>query len=194
MMPADYLDQARRLLASLDATPPAQRWQMPFPMAVFGTLRAGFRNHHLMQLGRIAARQLAFLPHFRACQIDLVFHAGASAPFEIYFYEPADWQAVIDPVERLEGFSPHGPRTGSYHRSLAWLSLLPDEFQHAAYAPAMLEAERDLELKPASWPQYDRVPCWIYSSIAQNERAREMPDSPIIWDGVVFSGGSRIED
>lgn len=182
----NHVERAHRLLASLHETPPAQRWMIPFPMAVFGTLRAGFRNHHLMQLGRIADRKLAFLPHFRARQIDLVFHSGASAPFEVFFYEPADWQMMIEPVERLEGFAPTGPRTGSYHRTLAWLSLLSDDFRHPAYEPAMLEAERDLAIPAATWSEYDRVPCWIYSALAQNQRASERPDSPLIWDDVVY--------
>src|SRR5437899_1624417 len=105
-MAVDYLEESRRLLEALAATPPAQRWQLPFPLAVFGTLRAGFRNHALMQLGRIIGKRLAFLPHFRARQIDLVCHPGGSAPFEIYFYAHEDWTAVIDPVDRLEGFVP----------------------------------------------------------------------------------------
>lgn len=186
MMPIDHIEHARLLLESLPGTPPVERWSMPFPMAVFGTLRAGFCNHHLMQLGRIAARRLAFLPHFRARQIDLVYHLGASAPFEIYFYEPTEWQMIIEPIERLEGFAPTGPRTGSYHRTLAWLSLLPDDFRHPAYELAMLEWERDLEIPPATWSEHPRVPCWIYSSLAQNQRAREQPESPLIWDEVVY--------
>src|SRR5262245_24135553 len=114
-MSSDYLEQAHRLLALLPGTPAAQRWSIPFPMAVFGTLRAGFRNHHLMQLGRAASVKRAFLPHFRARQIDLVFSPNSSAPFEIYFYEPAEWEAVISPVDDLEGFVAQGNGTGSYH-------------------------------------------------------------------------------
>src|SRR5262249_27294325 len=146
IMAADPLILARELLAKLATTPAAARWHLPFPMGVFGTLRAGFRNHHLMQLGDITERRPAFLPHFKARQIDLIFHPGASAPFEIFGYAPDQWPLMIDAVDRLEGFAPAGPSTGSYQRTLAWLTLLPPDFAHPAYAAELLDAERDLGL------------------------------------------------
>lgn len=184
----NHLEDARRLHERLAGTPPRERWELPFPLAVFGTLRAGFRNHALMQLGPVAACRRAFLPHFRARQIDLICHPRASAPFEVYCYDPAAWAAVIDPVDRLEGFAAPGSPAASYHRSLAWLYLLPAEFTHPMFGPDMLEGERDLGLDPASWPTYERLPCWIYSSVRQNTHALSRPDSPIIWDGIVYRG------
>jgi len=180
------LEATRRLYAGFAPTPPDDRWRMPLPLAVFGTLRAGFRNHALMQLGPVAECHRAFLPHFRARQIDLYCHPGASAPFEIYCYEPDTWATVIDPVDRLEGFVAPGSPAASYHRSLAWLYLLPEGFAHAMFAPDMLERDRDLGLDPTTWPTYERLPCWIYSSVQQNELARPLPDSPVIWDGIIY--------
>jgi gamma-glutamylcyclotransferase (GGCT)/AIG2-like uncharacterized protein YtfP len=180
----DHPEQARRRLASLALTPAERRWQLPFPLGVFGTLRAGFGNHHLLQPDRAAGRRRAFLPHFRARELGLHFHPGASAPFEIYFYQPADWRAVIGPVDQLEDFAPPGSETAEFHRTLAWLALLPDGFEHPAFT-VPLEEERDLHIAPSAWAEHERVPCWIYSNIRANRRAAALADAPIIWDNVV---------
>ena len=172
-LPADWAESS-----------PLQRWRQPLPLAVFGTLRAGQRNHHLMQATPIVATRRAFLPHFRAEGIELYFHADGSAPFEIFWYDPAGWEEVLGPVEALEEFQP-GIVTNGYHRSLAWLSLLPADFDHPAFA-CELELSRDLGLAPAAWAGFERVPCWIYSNLAQNRLAQQHGAAPLIWDGVVF--------
>jgi len=165
-------------------TPPLLRWQLPLPLAVFGTLRAGQCNHHLLRSAPIRATYRAFLPHFRAEGIELYFHAHTCAPFEVYCYDAVGWEQVLGPVEALEEFRP-GEITTGYHRTLAWLHRLPADFDHPAFAVA-LEQPRDLALPPAFWRGCERSACWIYSSLAQNRLARAHGDGPLIWDGVVY--------
>jgi hypothetical protein len=129
---------------------------------------------------------LGFLPQFVACGIELVYRQGSSAPFEIYFYDPASWQNMIGPVDLLEDFCPGRDGRGNYQRSLAWLYLLPDDFHHAAYAADLYGIDRDLAIDSRSWGQFERLPCWIYSSVTQNRLAAAGPDSPLIWDDVVY--------
>jgi gamma-glutamylcyclotransferase (GGCT)/AIG2-like uncharacterized protein YtfP len=180
------LERAQLLLSTLPATPPAARWDFPFPLAVFGTLRDGMENNHLMHLGRIQAHHRAFLPHFVACDIELRYRRGATAPFEIFVYESDEWHKIIGPVDRLEDFSPDVSLEHGYHRTLAWLRLLPADYDHPAYTGAMLRGERDLGIDPATWVMYERVPCWIYANLAQNRRGSHEADCPIIWDGAHF--------
>ncbi|MBL8797872.1 MAG: hypothetical protein JNM56_28500, partial [Planctomycetia bacterium] len=169
--------------AVFEHTPPAERWALPFPLAVFGTLRVGFRNHHLMMRAPVAHHARACLPHCYARDIELYFRAGSSAPFEIFVYEPDAWRAVMPNIEALEEFVPGRFQEGGYYRTLAWLHLLPADFTHPAF-DAELAAERDLRIEPAQWQQAERVPCWVYSSLEQNRRLRSVGDAPLIWDGM----------
>jgi len=176
-------EYAHSLLGQLELTPALERWSLPFPLAVYGTLRQGFRNHHLMQRGPITHHCRAFLPHFFARDIELFFRQESTCPFEIFVYEPAAWRAVMPPIEQLEEFIPGRIMEGGYHRTLAWLSVLPDDYQHPAFS-SELPAERDLRIETEQWQLYVRVPCWVYLSVPQNRLAAGVAESPIIWDGV----------
>jgi hypothetical protein len=179
---ANAADEQRRLSSWLAATAAEKVWRLPFPMGVFGTLRAGCRNHALMRAQPIAKQQRAFLPQFAAREIGLHFRPGASAPFEIYGYAADAWHALIPAVDELEEFRPGHIDPTVYHRTLAWLYLLPEPFDHPMYDLAMLPHERDLQID-VQGSNYDRLPCWIYSGIEQNRLAATRADSPIIWDG-----------
>ena len=179
-----YLAGARTLYSALPNTPSAARWSLPFPLAVFGTLRRCFANHHLMQLGRIQAHRYAFLPHFWARDLELIFHAGASTPCEVFFYAPDQWQRVIGPVDELEAFVPGQVQASGYHRTLAWLRLLPDSFCHPLFEATELAHERNLAIERSHWEEYEQVPCWVYANVRANQQAREMIDTPVIWDGL----------
>lgn len=179
----DCSARARRLLSGFDAAAGAERWAVPFPLAVFGTLRAGLRNHGHMQRGRIQAQCRAFLPHFVARGLELYCRRSASAPFEVYFYDASDWHQVIAETDELEDFDPAQQPAAGYHRSLAWLRVLPAEFDARAYDPEWIDDERDLEIEPARWPEFAQVPCWVYSSLEQNRLVSGFRDTPIIWDG-----------
>jgi gamma-glutamylcyclotransferase (GGCT)/AIG2-like uncharacterized protein YtfP len=181
---SDDLAQARLLLGTLVDTPPEQRWQLPFPVAVFGTLRRGFANHSRMRADPGSGR-CAFLPHFLARQLALSWQRGASAPFEAYTYEAEEWSKVIRDLDELEDFRPGHDHPSDYHRTLAWLYLLPVDFQHLAYSLPLAQ-ERNLQIDERSWASYERVPCWIYSNLVENRRAASWEDSPLIWDGVVY--------
>jgi len=185
-LPAPNREQVLSSLSLFKTTPAEQRWSIAFPFGVFGTLRAGFRNHRLMLQGQVAAHGLAFLPHFIARDIGLFFQVDGSAPFEVYVYSTDEFAKVLAPVDRLEDFDPRNSNPGRYQRTLAWLQLLPKEFKHPAYRADMLRKERDLRIDPQTWNDYPRMPCWIYSSVEQNRLSLSRQDSPILWDGVAF--------
>lgn len=168
------------LLAALAAE---QIWRLPFPLGVFGTLRAGCRNHALMLAQPVVRRGRGFLAHFAARAISLQYCPGACAPFEIYGYEARNWGALIPGVDALEGFRAGFVDRSGYHRTLAWLRLLPADFQHPMYDLAIVELDRDLRIDVRSWNDYECVPCWIYSGVELNRSAAAQTDSPIIWDG-----------
>ena len=184
--------QAKALLLKFEKT--KDEWFMPFPMGVFGTLRKGWGNDPLMHRGKVAAWTRAFLPHFTASGLTIHCTEGGSAPFEIYFYNKAEWDKMIPSVDRLEGFHPQyldERRPGEwadygYHRTLVWLSLLPEEF--AEHPPYMGRGrgswgERNLEIGTATWKDYDRVPCWVYSNGKANREVKKLEGNPLIWQG-----------
>lgn len=181
------LQKAFDLFAKFPETTTANRWYMPFPMGVFGTLRANQYNNHRMHKGDVELHCKAFMPHFIARGLSISYHHGSSAPFEVFFYEPDQWSKMIPGVDALEGFRPDdnndtwGNRYG-YYRTLAWLHLLPEDFQHILFQPKRLgdlPQVRDIGIPQDKWEDYDRVPCWVYSSRHQNEAANE--SGTIIW-------------
>jgi len=205
------IDAALQLLDGFDRSPAfvESNWSNPFPMGVFGTLRKGVGNDVLMGpqkgieeeaevvsnwrrhgSGEYSIHAKAFMPHFNAQGLAIHFAEEASCPFEIYFYEPDEWAKMIGAVDGLEGFHaeyavgdldhPYG-----YFRTLAWLHVLPDDFENGRFSwdrgGGYRGAARDLKLPQSEWQNYPRVPCWVYSSIDENRRSLVVDDSPVIW-------------
>ena len=186
-----------------------KKWDVPFPMAVFGTLRQGWSNHHLMgsklsQRIQTDARGVfylqhykAFLPHFTAVGLSLKYQEEATAPCEVFTYDPLNWRMMIPRVDGLEGFTPG--TSFFYHRTLVWMHILPKTYKHdffnvGAHRDRYRE-ERCLGIPVLDWMKYPRMPCWIYSSAVENEKSQDAKKTPIIWDGVAvtanFGGGIK---
>lgn len=171
------------------------KWNVPFPMAVFGTLRAGWGNHYLMgtkdgERPRFKSHHKAFLPHFVATGLSIKYSPDSSAVCEVYTYDAENWARMIPNVDGLEGFRPGRERhySGGYHRTLMNLHILPDDFQSPFYENERgygrgWGSVRDLQIPKTEWGNYPKVPCWIYSSVYQNQECLIESDTPFIWDG-----------
>lgn len=194
----------QHLLSRFENCTDAEKWDVRFPMGVFGTLRQGWGNHPLMgykdgveiEDDSVAWRMQsscnylshhkAFLPHFVAVDLSIHHQPGSSAVFEIYTYDAANWDLMIPSVDRLEGFSPDNIGGGySYHRTLVWMRVLPKDFQHPHFDRRRQRdwGRRTLEILKMDWEQYPKMPCWVYSSLDENTQNKRMSDTPIIWDG-----------
>jgi gamma-glutamylcyclotransferase (GGCT)/AIG2-like uncharacterized protein YtfP len=202
-------EMAKALLVKFEKATDAEKWRMPFPMGVFGTLRMGCGNDSLMHRnGKYCDHQKAFLPHFYGQGLSITCEENSTCPFEIYFYKPDQWEKMINSVDSLEGCHPMIERSKSkgdwgYYRTLAWLYMLPDNFSplfnncnskkidekgltkedkwYRSRGGISLYDKRDLEIGKEKWRDYDRVPCWIYSSRGQNKLAMSLDPNPIIW-------------
>jgi len=187
------LDQANQLLEAFQGQD--DQWNQPFPMGVFGTLRKGCCNDALMGGDHMALRlhppeyhshHRAFMPHFVASGLSIYHSPASSAVFEVFTYTPENWAKMIHSVDCLEGFHPDRDRDHDwgYQRTLAWLHILPDDYDSPFWADDVWgSGERDLKIPVEEWSQYARVPCWVYSSMRQNRLSQELEDSPIIWCG-----------
>jgi gamma-glutamylcyclotransferase (GGCT)/AIG2-like uncharacterized protein YtfP len=181
------LQESLDLLAKFSELTSLDRWHLPFPMGVFGTLRENQYNNHRMHRGDIALHRKAFMPHFIAHGLSINYSKDSSAPFEVFFYKPDQWSKMIPGVDSLEGFRPDNVddpwsvRYG-YFRTLAWLRLLPADFDHSLFEPKRLgdlPRSRNLNIPTDQWDNYERVPCWVYSSRHQNEAAAN--SGTVIW-------------
>lgn len=179
------IQEATQLLTNSHDLAPEKRWYLPFPMGVFGTLRDKQCNNGLMHKGKVALQRKAFMPHFLASGLSISFSKGCTAPFDVFFYDKDQWDAMIPRVDRLESFSPPNNSMGSqswwgyYYRTLAYLHLLPEDFEHKLFTDVNLGRDRDLRIKEEDWQKYERIPCWVYSSKRQNEAAQH--SGTIIW-------------
>ena len=177
-----------RVKAFLQTENNAKRFNWPFPMAVFGTLRKGQGNNRLMHGGKVEKHRLAFLPHFYAQSLSVGHKTNSTAPFEVFYYTPQEWKEMIFNVDCLESFDPASAfgntNGGYYYRTLAWLRLLPEGY-HDEWFPLNERADlwgyRDMDIDPALWNEFGRVPCWIYSNMRANKPASQEANSPIIW-------------
>jgi gamma-glutamylcyclotransferase (GGCT)/AIG2-like uncharacterized protein YtfP len=172
------------------------RFNLPFPIAVFGTLRAKEGNHRRMLTRKPIASARAFLPHFAPVGLKLLHRQGAAGIFEIYFYDPADWPEVITEVDRLESFLPTNPDRIPYYyiRTLAELRIVPDDFCKDLFDMSLhdwydidreqrvLYAANQYYLPETEW-NFPRVPAWIYSNHEANFACQQanQKDSPILW-------------
>lgn len=150
-------------------------------MGVFGTLRKGGGNTYRMG-NNYYSHRLAFLPNFYAEGLGIRHAVGAAAPFEIFFYEPDPWNQMIPGVDALEGFRWKSYGDYGYHRSLAKLRLLPDDFKHETFY-YLNYGYRSLDIPSNEWANYPVVYSWIYSSRRQNAAAVANDENPIAWDG-----------
>lgn len=194
------IDEFNGMLLEFEQSPDQLKWDFHFPMGVFGTLREGWGNAYLMGTRQgtpspsplrqhvYKAHYKAFLHDFVAVGLRICYEPGSTAPFEIYEYTEVDWAKMIGNVDRLEGFSPGcrgGYHRGGYHRTLARLHVLPADFKHPQFESKGGE-RRNLHLPKADWIKYPSLPCWIYSSVRENDASIDSPRTPIIWDGVRF--------
>lgn len=164
------------------------RYNVPFPFAVFGTLRS-IPSPHCNSRRMFAKEPVfhckAFLPHFAPSGLRLGFHEGAAGVFEVYFYTPENWNGVIRGVDSLEGFSPQ--RTSDYdygyNRTLMNVRLLPDDYEHKFFSEGLYERVRDLRIPEEEWENYPKVPCWLYSNSESNRASlREVAETtPLLW-------------
>jgi gamma-glutamylcyclotransferase (GGCT)/AIG2-like uncharacterized protein YtfP len=170
------LTEAKQLLNSFTE----RNWNAPFPMGVFGTLRKDQWNTHRMEAGKYTLHCKAFMPHFIAKGLGIYFEKNASAPFEIFYYPQAEWDKMIPGVDALESFSPKREKGEfGYYRTLAWLHVLPDNFDHKLFKTKNLDSYRNLEIPLEEWSQYERVPAWVYSS--KSENAKALQSDVVIW-------------
>lgn len=177
-------DEAVKLLGAANGLAEHKRWSLPFPMGVFGTLRDGQCNNRRMHKGDISRHVRAFMPNFCAQGLSIHYKHHATAPFEVFFYPENEWRKMIPGVDALEGFMPpdnvpNSYRSFGYFRTLAWLHILPDDFSHSLFENVNLGALRDLAIPQDQWDKYERVPAWVYSSLRENEAARET--ETVIW-------------
>lgn len=190
-----------------EASGSVAKWDVPFPMAVFGTLRANQGNHPLMGLpvgqesqgevrnawgrplsdARYGRVMKAVLPNFAADGIHLVAWPGKCVFFEVYVYDTENFTKVLPRIDGLEGFRPGDADRSWYFRTLVNLRVLPDDFP----TPERLGAVLDL---PADVESLAIVPAWIYSSKQENERSLAVPGTPITWAGATVPPPPEVID
>src|SRR6266403_1909599 len=84
-----------RVKAFLKTEDTHHRFNWPFPMGVFGTLRKNQGNNRLMHEATVEKHRLAFLPHFVAQSLGISYQKNGSAPFEVFYYTPEEWAKMI---------------------------------------------------------------------------------------------------
>jgi len=160
-----------------------EKLMLPFPMAVFGTLRMipeDQGNNRLMRRMPVALHCKGFLPHFVAKGIDLYAEENASVPVEIFFYDPQDWRNMISLVDQLEGIY-QDKVYSSYNRTLVLAKVLPDDFAEEEFNVNIGQEKRNLKINPNEWEQFPSVPVWIYSNDSANADVIQFENNPILF-------------
>lgn len=186
----DKMTWEERVAAFLKFEDSPKRFDWPFPMAVFGTLREHQGNNRLMHQAEIQKVRAAFLPNFYCSGISCLARENGCAPFEVFYYTPEEWSKMLYRVDCLEGFDPedcwhrrNDTRSG-YYRTLAWLRLLPEGYVGEYFKVGRgcdLWGERDMALDPKEWDKYEKVPAWVYTSTGHNALSGKLPNSHVIW-------------
>ena len=165
-----------------------ERYAVPFPVAVFGTLRKLPKPHwntRCIETREPIGHEKSFLPHFSVNGIFLHSREGASCVMETYHHTPEDWAVMIKTVDRLESFSPTGGVFG-YHRTLVKMRMLPDDYQHDLFDQDIRVDDRSLEIPEDEWDQFPWIPAWTYSNEKSNLEVEAFlkeskKESPILW-------------
>ena len=160
---------------------PAYSW--PFPMGVFGTLREGQGNNPRMHAGKVTSHRIGFLPHFFARGLSIGYLKNSCAPFEVFSYEPDEWNKMIPGVDRFSPDRVHSHDWG-YFRTLVWINLLPAGTVNERWFSkrADLGEHRDMKIDSSTWNEYEKVPCWVYSNVSSNTLlVKSEPTNPLIW-------------
>ena len=169
-----------RALRLLESGSQSIHYYMPFPIGVFGTLRKDQGNSQIMYARDPTLCCKAFLPNITTNGITLEFQEGASAAFEVFFYEPKNWMKVIEKTDYLEGFMPELP--AYYQRTLAVLRILPDDYENNLFNQSIdLNPNRSLEIPKETWLDYPSMPTWIYSNVDCNTIVQNSNFNPIKW-------------
>jgi len=136
-----------------------------------------------MHKGKVLKHRNAFLPHFFARGLSIYYKQNSTAPFEVFYYEPEQWAKMIIVADDLEYFDPCRKR--GYYRTLVWLRLLPEDYEDEQrfpkYSIDFYNGDRNMEIAPELWKNYEKVPCWVYSNIKANVQVVKEDQSPIIW-------------
>lgn len=199
----NLIDDANNLLEDFENLPKEERWWVPFPMGVFGTLRKGRGNHRLMGVKnneepfedwwgeKIKAKHLhwckAFMSNHHPQGLTLHHEENSTGPFEIYFFDQDNWNKMIPRVENLEGFTPCFTWHRGYHRTLAWLHILPDDFENDSWDRISTwdnAHRKKLQIPKEDWHKFPKVPAWVYSNCVANNKSLENNENTIIWTGL----------
>jgi gamma-glutamylcyclotransferase (GGCT)/AIG2-like uncharacterized protein YtfP len=115
------------------------------PLFVFGTLRQGQRNHHLLSRRFVRMRPARLSGFARTEPLMIRARADASVAGELYFIRPEAYEATLRDCDDLEGIPP-GRTIGRDYRRLqvtvetpegpvaAWAYVHPDSPGPAAAA------------------------------------------------------------
>jgi hypothetical protein len=123
----------------------------------------------------------AFIPHVVPRGLGLTFDKNSSGALEVFFYNQANWDLMIDRVDRLEGFCIEYPWEYGYVRTLVAVNLLPKNFQSIFYEQNRLDGERNLDIDPDTFLEYPIIPAWIYSNYETNVGLKQIQKT-ILWD------------
>jgi len=161
-----------------------EKYDFPFPMAVFGTLRKDYSNSCLMRNRNVEclAHSKAFITHMIPSGLWLDFKKDATGVAEVYFYDKLNWKSMIRSVDGLEGFNKHSDSNYGYNRTLVRIHLLPKDFKSNFYGKnSILYSDRDFGILESCWEQYVSIPAWIYANTETNVNCLKLKNHPILW-------------
>ena len=163
---------------------PVARYQYPFPIAVYGTLRRypECQGNSMLMEG-YDRHSRCFIPNFCPHGITLTHFKAGSGLAELYEYDDLDiFEDVLAKCDRLEGFD---PERGGWHylRTLMIVHKLPSNFSEEHFEAGINDDDlifprkiRDLEIPVSRWKNYESFPAWVYSNAHANEDAHTIPN------------------